>query len=217
MKPGGALAITAAAAASFLTGALLVGCPAAGTLSSSQPKPLLPPPSPPQYRVTDLGIDFHPTDLNDRGQIVGYRFYYNATKPPPRTALLWENGKQRKIGLPVDDKGFEHRLNNRGEVATRIWAIRKGSLPDGRQFGIPVSSYAAVWKNGKVQKLSLDGIAPPELNINRAVAINEAGQVAIDAGDSINGGARRVYLWEENKPIRDLGTLGEALSPKPMT
>ncbi|MGV3722673.1 MAG: hypothetical protein ACO1SX_17360 [Actinomycetota bacterium] len=32
-----------------------------------------PAPTPPRYRLTELGAGFNATDLNDRGQVVGYR------------------------------------------------------------------------------------------------------------------------------------------------
>jgi probable HAF family extracellular repeat protein len=135
------------------------------------------------------GENLSPTDINDRGQVVGWS---GASYPPGAAhAFFWDKGTMQDLGPVAVYSGpgpevHQVRINNRGQVLGH----RPGPFPSAA--GEPF-----LWENGVTQTLPL----------RFAAAINDRGQVA---GDVLHDGAtftRRAAVWEAGV-VTELGTLG---------
>ncbi|RAO54396.1 hypothetical protein [Micromonospora saelicesensis] len=159
-------------------------------------------------RMTDLGA-FTPTDVNDRGQVVGY-------PADGSGGYVWDHGVVRPLGpsaIPV-------AINNRGQVVGRtdegpvLWTNgRARSLPltevsDINEHGqvsggvyLPPDGFHAVrWHSGRVTDL---GAGP--FNRSNTYALNDRGWV-IGWQFSADQFPRGI-LWRHARAL-DVGTLG---------
>ena len=124
-----------------------------------------------------------PTDINDRGQVVGWSRENAST---PAHAFFWDQGTMQDLGEVVvyssDKPEFNQvRISDRGQVL--------GNRPSGQAF---------VWENGVTQTVSLDF----------AAAFNDRGQVAGWVfHDSAGVRRRHAAVWEDGV-VTELGTLG---------
>ena len=131
------------------------------------------------YRIRDLGISGSPSDINDRGQVVGT--YHGADYSTH--AFLWEDGSplQSLDAFANGASSHAYCINEQGQVVGM--ADTSGDGP-----------YACIWKKGSsVRSLALGGEGS-------AIGINNAGQVL--AWSMIRYHA---YLWQEGFTTKDLG------------
>jgi len=137
--------------------------------------------------VQDLGTlgatQVVPTDINDRGQVVGYMRGSGFTEAH---AFFWDQGTMQDLGEMVgygSDKPEVNqvRINDRGQVLA--------NRPGGQAF---------LWENGVTQTVPLDF----------AAGLNDRGQVAGWVWHD-DAGIRRKHaaVWEDGV-VTELGTLG---------
>jgi probable HAF family extracellular repeat protein len=128
-----------------------------------------------------------PTDINDRGQVVGWSRQDFAA---PAHAFFWDQGTVQDLGEIVvvgstQPKFNQVRINQRGQVL--------GIRPEGGAF---------LWDNGVTQTVALAF----------ASGLNDEGQVAGWVWhDSAGVRMRRAAVWE-NGVVTELGTVGGAES-----
>jgi probable HAF family extracellular repeat protein len=105
--------------------------------------------------MTDLG-PVTPLDINNRGQIVGYRNTDSGSR-----AFLWARGRVRDLGTLGGTSSFALAINDRGQV------VGTSATADGRDLTF-------LWTKGRMRHLPLDSVS----------GINNRGQVAggIDLG-----------------------------------
>jgi probable HAF family extracellular repeat protein len=158
---------------------------------------------PPRYQVIDLG-DLRPTDINDKGQVVGYvgpgwdPVRQRPLPPADYPAFLWENGKRHALTLPTVGRSYNFALNNKGQIACVMVWNKNGWTGD----------RAALWDDGKTLGMGM----LPGGSESEAYAVNEVGQVVGKGDDRSRGAGNRALLWEMGKGMRDLGTLGGVLA-----
>lgn len=117
------------------------------------------------YEVFDLGTLggswARPSDINDRGQIVGM----SVTAAVDTHAFVWQNGLIRDLGTLGNASSAAHRINNDGLIAGGVWTGFNA-------YGLP-KSVPATWvaTSGAGQTL---GTQWPIT----AAAINESGEIA---------------------------------------
>lgn len=101
--------------------------------------------------------------INEAGQIVGVM----GESDPDRRAVVWEDGRVRVLGTLPGHNALGAAINGGGTVVG--W---------GRPTGAAVSERAMLWKDGVAHDLNglVDGLG--NLQLRRAVAVNDAGQVA---------------------------------------
>lgn len=139
------------------------------------------------YTVQDLGLlpgfeSSHATDLNDRGQVVGWL----ETSNDVSRAFLWESGRLKILSKVGGMESVASSINNHGEI---VGARRR----DGAR-------HSFLWRNGEC--LSLGEIDRfPRLGLpGRFVAggvINDRSRVA--ARLTIPDGNQRTALWSAGK------------------
>lgn len=100
--------------------------------------------------MTDLGSTFWPTDINNRGQIVG-------TRDDAPGGWVWSGGRFTRAG----DLSSAKAINNRGDVL----GLRPTDGPD----------RPALWSHGRTRDIPLDDVS--DLNDRRQVA---GGQLVSD-------------------------------------
>jgi len=132
-------------------------------------------------------------DINEGGWVAGYTF-----GPMPETGFVWKDGESGSfpVGLPESSDGntLANGINNRNQ---------NGGFAhdqDGRQ-------QAVLWETGSAPKAlgTLGGRS------SAATAINDSGQVVGEAGTA-NFSGNRVFLWQEETGMQDLGALAEGRS-----
>lgn len=113
-----------------------------------------------------------PTDINERGDIVGF-----ANMPPDiaadgslefnPVAFIWtkEKGTQEIPPLAGDTNSIAYAINNRGQVV-------------GQSFGGPEGSRAFVWENGTATDLNAVASGDAGLYLIYAEAINDRGDIS---------------------------------------
>lgn len=178
-------------------------------------------------KLTDLGVleagewEYgRATDVNDRGQVVGFSVVRGDPEQSGQHAFLWRNG----VLTDIDPAGLDSMataINNRGQVVgTRYtadgayaflwqagvmtnlgtgyaWDINdRGQVVGQNQVG---GTGATMWYQGRVYDLG----APPGLDDWRPIAVNEWGWIAGNGGVTTG----RAYLWKSGTFL-DLGTLG---------
>jgi probable HAF family extracellular repeat protein len=182
--------------------------------------------------MTDLGVlEAGPyeygraTDINERGQVVGFSVVNGDPEESGSHAFLWDQGVLKDLGTLGGEDSLAFGINDRGEVvgfsqiatgelhAFRWSRGRMSDLGPGEAHGINDASqvagwavladgnhHAARWQRGAVTYL--DGLS---LESSGAQAINRAGW-AVGSGTSTYT-EYHPYLWRAGRMI-DLGSLG---------
>jgi probable HAF family extracellular repeat protein len=177
--------------------------------------------------LTDLGV-LEPgeweysraTDVNDRGQVVGFSVYRGDPEQSAAHAFLWQNGVLTDID-PSSLDSAAAAVNNRGQVVgTRytaggahafVW--QAGVMTDlGTGYAVDINDRgqvigqnevggtgATMWYHGRTYDLG----APPGVDDWRPIAINKRGWIAGNARLTTG----RAYVWRSGVFL-DLGTLG---------
>jgi probable HAF family extracellular repeat protein len=164
---------------------------------------------PPTYQVTDLGTlggSFSlPTDINDRGQVVG-----EATLPGDTTyrAFRWQNGVMTDLGTLGGPNSFANGIDATGQVAGGADTATASNDP--YCFAPPDGSacHAFLLRNGVKVDLGTFGGANSE-----AAGLNDRQQVVGQAETGVIDPATgysyaHAYLWQRGA-LTDLGTVGD--------
>jgi probable HAF family extracellular repeat protein len=170
---------------------------------------------PQSYVNVSFDIGFHPTIVNNRGQLVGWA---DTTQPDPSPqfcfdsdcftahAFLWRDGERTDLGvLPGGASSQANWISSNGLVAGLAENGQIDPLLGGPEFR------AVIWQNGAITDLgTLEGGYSSIAN-----SVNKDGQVvgvfANDVPDQnsmfSNGYQARAFLWQKGV-MQDLGTLG---------
>jgi probable HAF family extracellular repeat protein len=132
------------------------------------------------------------SDLNDRGQIVGW-------SEPPGSGMrgfLWQAGTMTDLGTLGGDQSVAVAVNERGQVAGYSFVTPKPDDP--YQF-----DHAFLWEDGRMRDLGTLGGRESFAN-----TINERGQIVGSSHVAVGSpGPRHAFIWQGGR-MRDLGTLG---------
>jgi probable HAF family extracellular repeat protein len=179
-------------------------------------------------RLIDLGVleqgewEYgRATDVNNRGQVVGFSVVNQNPEQSGQHAILWQHGVLTDLD-PLGIDSLATAINNRGQiVGTRytadgphavVWHngvmtdLGSGYAADindrGQVIGLNQAggSGATMWYRGEIHDLG----APPGLEDWRPVAINDGGWIVGSASVDFD---ERAYLWRSGSFV-DLGTLG---------
>ena len=128
--------------------------------------------------------------INDPGDVVGNGFIpYDNKLGWVRRAYYWSNGTALNLGtLPGCEESFAHDINNDGTIVG---------------YCVDPDLIAFVWKDGVMR--ALDDLIPPELelDVHKAFAINDAGQIAAFGPDA-KFNAAAMLLTPVEPPLGDL-------------
>ena len=171
----------------------------------------------------DHFIDFHITDMNDKGELVGYGDGPHAS----HGAFLWRRGEFIDLGTQIGHaETFAFGINDHGDVVgaysdggeeSQAFLLRHGRVIDIQVPGVGSTSASAInnkrqvlvsrdeprdafiWKRGSaalLEPLEQGGLAIPS-------SMNDRG---IIAGESVtpDGSASRMVLWQDGT-VMDLG------------
>jgi probable HAF family extracellular repeat protein len=133
------------------------------------------------------GTDGCASDLNNRGQVVGFSNLLGDQAGHP---FLWEHGVLTDLGTFGGSSGFPEGINEAGEI------VGEAGYPGDILF------HAALWKNGAMMDLGTVDGDPSSV----AFHINSKGQV-VGASTNLGGEWIHAFLWENGGPIIDLNTL----------
>ena len=141
-----------------------------------------------RYVITDLGTlggDSVATDINDRGEVVGFDRVPNNFGID--RAFLYDGGQLRDPGTPDGDASIANGINNRGQVV--------GEFSPSEDFS---PEHAFLYSHGQFVDLIP---ASPDSSAN---GINNQGQIV---GAFSVSGTTDAFLYTGGQ-LRDLGTLG---------
>lgn len=176
-------------------------------------------PTLPEYPRRSPDVWYEVAAFNDRGQVVGNAGLspISAAWPSTVTALLWQHGHVFKIGsLPGYGNSAAFGINNQGQVigyartvqgrTERAFLWQNGKMRDlGTLPGGHVSKAYGINNRGEIVGVS-DGIAclwsqgkARALGRGEARAINDQGQVLIDAGPLTASDQHQCFLWEKGR------------------
>jgi probable HAF family extracellular repeat protein len=133
------------------------------------------------------GTDGCASDLNNRGQVVGFSNLEGNQAGHP---FLWERGVLTDLGTFGGRFGFPEGINEAGEI------VGEAGYPGDLIF------HAALWKKGALIDLGTVDGDPSSV----AFHINLKGQV-VGASTNLSGEWIHAFLWENGGPIIDLNTL----------
>lgn len=165
------------------------------------------------------------TDINGRGQVVGYSGIGQKNPPVDHRAFLWQDGTMTALELPGSDSRAA-AINDRGQVVGTfttdgvqhafLWQhgvytdLGAGSATDINSRGLVVGTrpgeqgtLPCVWYRGRVTGLPLGPSAT-----GRAYAVNDSGWI-VGSGWSETGGevVESAYLWRSGT-VTELGRIG---------
>lgn len=143
------------------------------------------------YSVTDLGTlpsdsQSAPSAINQKGQVVG------ATE---EHAFLYSNGTTHDLGaLPGGSISSAASINDKGVAAGASQFTDGGAI-----------FHAVIFKKGKITDI---GFLPGWGNYGFATGINNHTQVVGYSSPSRGSTNTRGFLWDKQKGMQDIGTLG---------
>lgn len=126
------------------------------------------------------------SDINDKGQVVGY--FTEPGQEKPDRAFIWdEQTGLTELGL-LGSGSQAHAVNNKGQVVGESWTT------EGQR-------HAFIWDktNGMRDLGTLGG------SISQAFDINEKGQVV--GNSELSNGQWRAFIWQEDTGMVDMGTI----------
>jgi probable HAF family extracellular repeat protein len=133
------------------------------------------------------GTDGCASDLNNRGQVVGFS---NLEGDQAAHPFLWDDGVVTDLGTFGGSFGFPEGINEVGEI------VGEAGHPGDVIF------HAALWKKGAMTDLGTVDGDPSSV----AFHINSKGQV-VGASTNLSGEWIHAFLWENGGPMIDLNTL----------
>ncbi|WP_199509903.1 hypothetical protein [Nucisporomicrobium flavum] len=166
------------------------------------------------------------TDVNNRGQVVGYSTIGQKSPPVDRRAFLWQNGRMTALDLPGTDAQAD-AINDRGEIVGTytvqgvghafLWRhgvvtdLGRGNATDINNRGRIVGArpgrqgryVPCVWYRGRVTDLPLG-----PATAGGAAAVNDSGWiVGHGTSEADSEGVESAYLWRAGT-VTDLGRIG---------
>jgi probable HAF family extracellular repeat protein len=133
------------------------------------------------------GADGCASDLNNRGQVVGFS---NLGGDQAGHPFLWDDGVLTDLGTFGGSFGFPEGINEFGEI------VGEAGFPGDVIF------HAVLWTKGAMTDLGTVDGDPSSV----AFHINSKGQV-VGASTNLSGEWIHAFLWENRGPIIDLNTL----------
>jgi len=161
----------------------------ASAILSTAPATAAPDNERPRYSIIDLGRSSEVVALNDKGEVAGTR----TTSDGHRHAFLYSQGHIIDLGTLGGADSFAQGLNSSGVVVGLAQTAEKMPGPGHRQLFKPF-----IFSNGTLRELQL--IAPATETIDRAVDINDSGQIAVTLHSQIGA------IWSSGS-AELLGTL----------
>lgn len=138
-------------------------------------------------RISPDGVRAHPTDISDRGQVVG-------DQTGSDSPFSFQNGEWTSLPVPDGTSGWARAVNNRGQVLGHIEAYS--------DQGTEVTVVA--WWGGRVVEAPIQ-IGPGYVEVE-PVDINERGQALFNVVERTPGGVTgTAYLWQVGGGISEIG------------
>ena len=125
------------------------------------------------------------TDMNDKGQIVGYIQFGQSG---PTSAFIWQDGVATRLGTLGGPESVAEAINNHGQVAGY------SRMPDG------MTMHAFLWDRGVMRDIGTLGG-----QWSQAFAINDRGEIAGFSGVLLPGGlelSHRPFIWRRGVMTR---------------
>jgi probable HAF family extracellular repeat protein len=137
--------------------------------------------------MTDLGPCIFPTGINDRGQIVGYRYCYSCKQPAQ--AFLWQSGEITYLGTLGGASSDAESINDRGQIIGVADTELALSGQTCGSYGAGGGEDGFVWQNGVMTDLG---------PCTDAEVINDRGQVVVsNRRQGSNIGLREAKIWQD--------------------